>query len=227
MQHLQFGELEHAMLAQLFYGWGGAPYKGYKPDTRESPNSDGKIDHGKRYLHVAPKYEPPSFAISILAAAHYEACRVAEEIGVPAAFYPRVENGTLRVLEYPAGAGTEEHTDFDLFTLNLWRSTPNDHEQEEVVTLDGGGKWWTHGAPRFHMGRIGSMLGLGPAVRHRVPARDYPQRALVYFAMPANAAVFPAGSVDVHEGTAADWSDRPVSAWLDVVYAASRVPAYK
>lgn len=222
MDRIQFTEAEHSLLATLF---DDKTYKGYKPEQAEAPNSDGRVDIGKRYLHVAPKYNPPLFAVDLLAMAHYEALRIAEEIGVPDAFYPRVENSTLRVLEYPAGTGTLEHTDFDLFTVNLWRSTPDDHEQFGPVNdtdCD-----WTPGVRSFHMGRIGAMLGMGTAVPHRVPARDYPQKALVYFAMPANAAVFPYGSVDRHGDQLGRWDGETVASWLASVYAASRVSAPK
>lgn len=88
-----------------------------------------------------------------------------------------------------AGAGTAEHTDIDLFTLNLWRSTPEDHEQE-TYTHDGGTQW-ARGTPVYHMGELGEIIGLGSAVAHRVPARPYTQRALVYFAIPDHAARLP------------------------------------
>jgi hypothetical protein len=143
------------------------------------------VDEGKRFLHVALKYDPPAWAIPFLARAHFEACRIAERLHVPDAFMPRVENGTLRVLDYPIGAGTAEHTDFDLFTVNLWRSTPSDHEQANPEAI------WATGAPEWHVGRIGELVGLGNATPHRVPARPYAQKAIVYFAMPANHAVLP------------------------------------
>lgn len=178
------GAFEYRALSLLF----DSGYRGYKPNTRELPNGDGKIDSGKRYLHVALKYNPPGWALDILARAHFEACRIAEWIGVPAEFYPRVEDGTLRVLEYPPGEGSAEHTDFDLFTVNLWRSTPEDHEQYESrnVRLD-----WYAGAQPYHLGEIGELVGLGRAVAHRVQPRSYKQQALVYFAMPSLDAELP------------------------------------
>lgn len=220
----------HAQLSALFDESG---YAGYRPTVRESANGDGVVDTGKRYLHVAIKYAPPDWALDYLARAHWESCRIAERIGVPDAYYPRVEDGTLRVLEYPsaghvwtnsldghcsacgfpwtrdrsnvgadpfcpvlaAGAGTAEHTDMDLFTANLWRSTPEDHEQQYQTT-------WTSGAPAWHLGEIGELVGLGRAVPHRVPARPYAQRALVYFAMPALSAKLPCWIGDV---TVGDW----------------------
>jgi hypothetical protein len=87
---------------------------------------------GKRYLHVAEKYlrQCPGleWPREYLDRAYGVAARVAEALNVPAAYWPRPEHGALRVLDYPPGAGTVEHTDFDLFTVLLWRSTPGDLE---------------------------------------------------------------------------------------------------
>jgi hypothetical protein len=221
---MAFSEDDHRALATLFGA--GHNYAGYKPAEREAPNSDGRVDEGKRYLHVALKYDPPEWAVEYLARAHWEACRVAEALRVPDAFYPRVENGTLRVLEYPAGAGSAEHTDFDLFTILCWRSTPEDLE----LTHAGRGDYAPTAGPdtidaaraidpHLHIGRIGELVGLGPATPHRVPARPYAQKALVYFAMPAMAARFPL--TDPLSG----WGGTTVREWLDDVYAKSRMYA--
>lgn len=200
-------------------------YAGYKPEVAEAPNGDAKacdycagtgdgqtavdscqacggtgrvpnIDAQKRYLHVAEKYSPPAWARDLLARAHYEACRVAEALHVPATFYPRVADGTLRVLEYPAGAGSAEHTDFDLFTIVCWRETPEDLERTRPLDCEGvhsGGACASVRAaeaisPGLHIGEIGELVGLGPATPHRVPAREYAQRSIVYFAIPDHGA---------------------------------------
>lgn len=179
-------------------------YAGYKPDQREAPNGDGKVDETKRYLHIALKYGPPNWALWFLARAHFEACRIAEALGLPTEFYPKVENGTLRVLEYPAGAGSAEHTDFDLFTVHCYRSTP-----EDFVRIDSVDPRAEAIDPHVHIGDIGQEIGLGKATRHWVPSRPYAQKAIVYFAMPANDAKMPNGQ------RAIDWiADR---------YARSRV----
>jgi hypothetical protein len=219
---MAFSEDDHRALATLFGA--GQNYAGYKPAEREAPNSDGRVDEGKRHLHVALKYDPPAWAVEYLARAHFEACRIAERIGVPDAFYPRVENGTLRVLEYPAGAGTEEHTDFDLFTVNLWRSTPEDHEHYSGNGPKGSWELGVNGA--HHVGRIGELVGMGAATPHRVPARPYAQKALVYFAMPAMAARLPGTNVFQPPGFSRFDYVKPgptVREWLDDVYAKSRV----
>lgn len=210
-----------------------APYAGYRPDVQEAPNGDTRectacahpwsvvedcrackgtgrvpnVDAGKRYLHVAPKYNPPAWAVEYLARAHYEACRVAEALGVPDAYYPRVENGTLRVLEYPVGAGTAEHTDFNLFTALCYRSHPADLQRagsllKQKHHLD-------HVSEGLHIGEIGELVGLGPATPHRVPARPYAQQSIVYFALPANGAVLPGPDGTRHRPpygpTVAEW----------------------
>lgn len=197
-----FNEQDHRTLSALF-----APvcrYKGYKPEVLEAPNGDGKVDATKRYLHVALKYDPPEWAREYLARAHFEACRIAEALNVPAEFYPRVQDGTLRVLEYPAGAGSAEHTDFDLFTVHCYRSTP-----EDFVRLDAVDPRAEAVDPDVHLGEIAEVVGIGKATRHVVPVRPYAQKAIVYFAMPALAAELPGGV--------------PVYRWLAERYSRSRV----
>jgi hypothetical protein len=177
-----FNNHDHDKLSALFDT--ELAYAGYKPNVLEAPNGDGKVDVTKRYLHVALKYNPPRWAIHYLARAHFEACRIAEAIGVPAEFYPKVENGTLRVLDYPAGAGSAEHTDFDLFTVHCYRSTPEDLIQNDPNERN------------FLIGEIGEAIGLGKAVRHFVPEQPYPQQSIVYFAMPANDAPITQRAID-------------------------------
>lgn len=190
-----FGCDEFQNLAELFHG----SYAGYKPEVREAPNGDANVDMTKRYLHVALKYDPPRWACELLARAHFLACAVAEQQGVPDHLYPKVENGTLRVLEYPSCAGSAEHCDFDLFTLNLWRSPPNAHEW-----LADNGRWML-GAEDFHWGEIGELCGLGGARLHRVTGRPSTQQAIVYFAMPAHKAILPTGQ------TTLEWLTERVS----------------
>jgi hypothetical protein len=197
------------------------------------------VDAEKRYLHVAIKYNPPEWALRYLARAHFEACRVAEALGVPPDFYPRAENGTLRVLEYPPGAGSEQHTDFDLFTILCWRSTPQDLE---LTSGNMSPNWRPDGNegldlaraidPHLHIGEIGELVGLGPATPHRVPARDYAQRSIVYFALPANAAKLPRRVTGVStyasSGEVAGVSyapDQTVAEWLKERVSRSRVYA--
>lgn len=151
-------------------------YAGFKPGVFERPDGKGGVDYEKKYLHVALKYNPPEFAVNYLARAHFEACKVAESLKL-GSVYPKVENGTLRVLEYPVGAGTEAHCDFDLFTINCYRETPEDCEEFVEV--------WRPMQRQMHMGEIGRLFDLGPATPHRVQGKPYIQRSIVYFASPS------------------------------------------
>lgn len=108
-------------------------YNGYKPEVVELPNGDGVADTGKRYAHLALKYNLDLHPV--LEAYFWRG--MAEAAGVWAA-HSRLGLGTrfsdaaldpsacaLRVLEYPPGTGSAAHTDFDIFTVNLWRSHPD------------------------------------------------------------------------------------------------------
>jgi isopenicillin N synthase-like dioxygenase len=172
----------------------------------------------KRYLHVAPKYHPPPWAADYYDRAFAEACRVATALGVPAAYRPHEAYCALRVLEYPPGAGTVEHTDSDLFTIVLWRSTPEDLEiPRKTVPVPTQGHVERYCAaiamsPGMHIGKIGELVGLGPATPHRVPARPYAQKSIVFFAIPDHAAVIhkPWGPV-ADEVTVGEWLDRELA----------------
>lgn len=155
----------------------------------EAPNGDGKLDAQKRYAHVAVKYlrqmgdagmtwGQQIRLMGFLDRAHDEAVRVARHSGlIPEAYMPSYEHGALRVLEYPVGVGGEPHTDFDLFTLNLYRDVSNPGLPPDLV----------------HMGEIGELVGCGPATPHRVDPLPTPQHSIVYFAIPDHAAVLPTG----------------------------------
>ncbi len=280
---MKFDEHDHALLASLFqgveahgktHGGGGfvtvIPYAGYKPDVREAPNGDTNVDAGpaaKRWLHVADKYDPPAWARAYQDRAYAEACRVAEALGVPKAYWPMPSVGALRVLEYPsaghaftaptplgydcednacvhcgvirceldgqgvcpalaAGAGTAEHTDPNLFTIVLWRSTPADLElvtpaPDTYASAQGEARRRMAAreiSPGLHIGEIGELVGLGPPTPHRVPARPYVQKSIVYYAIPDHAAVLPQSS----ERLAAD-GPLTVGEWLAERMARSRV----
>jgi hypothetical protein len=198
-----FNEEEHTALSALFT----TDYAGYRPTVLEAPNSDGNVDTAKRYLHVSLKYNPPEWAIAYLARAHFEACRIAEALEIPDRYYPKVENGTLRVLDYPPGAGTAVHTDMCMFTVHCYRNTT-----EDFVRLDPVDPRAEKVDPNVHIGDLGAELGLGLATRHTVPARPYQQKAIIYFAMPGNRAVLPNGEETL--------------VWLADRYAKSRVKTY-
>ena len=174
-----FDASDFERLRSLFDG----SYSGYRPAVVEAPNGDGKLDTEKRYLHVATKYDPPEWAKSYLIRAFARATIIAADLGLPVELLPDLDACALRVLEYPVGATSAEHTDFDLFTFNAYRNT------QDVVGGDG----------RLYIGEIGELVGLGPATPHRVPARPYEQHSIVFFALPAHDAVLPGGV------TVGDW----------------------
>jgi len=188
-----FSSLDYADLhARVFR----PDYAGYKPNVVESPHGDGKLDAEKRYAHVATKYlrtpEERHDLLPYLELAHYEALKAARAMALPHEFYPKVEFGALRILEYPAGATSNRHEDFDLFTLMLHRDQPEKFRMDDacsspaLVALQGVNR-------QGHLGEIAEELWLGPATPHWVEASDVPQHSIVYFAIPDHAARLPSG----------------------------------
>lgn len=161
----------------------------------EAPNGDGALDKAKKFSHVATKYivqcrrEVRDTLNYFLDMAHHEAINIWAFGDMPLAMEPRREHGALRVLEYPAGVGGHLHTDFDLFSVNLWRSCPNPGL----------------GGTPYHMGEIGELLGLGSAEPHYVEPLPVVQKALVYFAIPDHAACLPSGV------TVGDWLNERIA----------------
>lgn len=159
----------------------------------EAPNGDAAAkDAGKRYSHVAVKYIDQmgqgtgKMLEAYLEEAWSRALSICDNVfgELPEGFYPSWQHGCLRVLEYPPGAGSAEHTDFDLFTINCYRNTSNPGLGTEEV----------------HMGELGEMLGLGLARSHFVLPSATPQHSIVYFAIPDHATVLPGG-----RGTVGEW----------------------
>jgi hypothetical protein len=144
---------------------------------------------------------------------------------VPPEFYPRAADGTLRILDYPAGVGYgEKHTDFDLFTVCCYRSDPCalklDDLPEGLHDLTAGRHAKaTDIDPRLHIGEIGELVGLGPATPHYVEPRPEAQQSIVYFAIPDHDAVLETRNPGLHE------RDITVGSWLAERIARSRVPA--
>jgi hypothetical protein len=185
-------------------------YPGYKPSTKEIPNGDGLIDLEKRYAHVADKYlatlSPASNDTDILYAylqrAHDRALEVAYALEVPEAFLPYRPECALRVLEYPVGATGHWHTDFDLFTLSLYRSEPDKlvlgketiGSKQSLQVLKA-----RKFSPGLHIGELGELIGIGNATSHHVEASTLVQKSIVYFALPHPEAVLPNGL------TAGEW----------------------
>lgn len=168
---------------------------GWRPEIQESPNGDGVWDTNKRFAHIAPKYfnaATPQFVRSTYEkqlglAVH--ACRL---LRIPEAFHPGPDC-TLRVLDYPVGATTAPHTDFDLFTMRVWRD-----DVDAFMYL--GGECRELGSickryPGLHFGEL--LAEIDPdrfvATKHEVVASDGQQSSCVFFVMPDHSAVLPSG----------------------------------
>jgi isopenicillin N synthase-like dioxygenase len=183
-------------------------YAGYKPNVIEIPNGDGKADSLKRYAHIATKYfqtRAERLALTpFLELAHSKALEISEALDLPYAFEPRIEYGALRILDYPPGAISNEHEDFDLFTLMCYRDQPDRFVAKHVKDDASLRAYWLRGNPaplevlrhhnsQAHMGQLGTEIGLGPATPHQVLASETRQFSIVYFAIPDHASILPSG----------------------------------
>lgn len=159
-------------------------YPGHTPAVAEAPNGDGKVDVAKRYSHLARKYMKrwpvplwvDRYFVQLVQMAQDEACR----LGIPTQFWPTEEDSTLRLLEYPPGSTSAEHTDFDLITLNLYRSHPTLIVPQATV----------------HIGELAEVVTKGrlAATVHHVDAHPtQTQRSAVFFGMPPLGAHLPTG----------------------------------
>ncbi len=205
---VQFDANDYARLHALVFR---GDYPGYKPTVTEIPNGDGKADAEKRYAHVALKYLPGwgtgperDLLLSALYWAHLNAESVYDALGGPPEFRPDIRYGALRVLEYPPGAISNEHTDFDLFTLALYRDRPECFQREvEWTDLPTAALALNQG---LHLGELGEAVGLGRATRHSVVSSTGTQHSLVYFAIPDHEARLPAHTEGPHHGeTVREW----------------------
>ena len=187
-------------------------YCGYRPTVVESPDGDGKWDDEKRYAHVADKYlkewmgkqprgtshetyirHQASILGDYLHRANERAIEIAIELGVPKEFWPVEKYGALRILEYPPGAVTNSHVDFDLFTLMCYRNIADDFHYID---------WSDHLLEanklnqQIHFGEILGLVVPGyKATRHEVIAdpAERAQYSMVYFAIPDWEAELPDG----------------------------------
>lgn len=170
-------------------------YPGYKPTVVEIPNGDGKADIEKRYAHAAPKYFTDITTglalMPYLQRAHDLAVEAAKALQLAPQFMPNINFGALRILEYPAGAVSNLHRDFDLFTLMCYRDQADKFIAEEVDSPQ------LQILKRFnaqaHVGELGAEVGIGPATPHEVIASDTTQHSIVYFSIPDHDAVLPSG----------------------------------
>jgi hypothetical protein len=190
--------LDYMLLHRLVFS---GDWPGYKPDVVEYPNGDGKADVAKRYAHIRHEHlrqgngDPGrEFAADIFETCFRRACEVAVSLGIPSQYWPAREECCLRVLDYPPGAGSAEHTDFDLFTLNVYRNLP-----ELLVSAPESS--FGEGFEDVHAGELLKECGMGyDAAPHYVEASPHEaQFSVVFFAMPSKAAKLTSGI------TSEDW----------------------
>lgn len=179
-------------------------HTGYRPEVVESPHGDGKFDYEKRYAHVALKYQHKCPDDQVFLDGYFMqgfrlALRVAKELGVPERLMPAVEACALRVLEYQPGASSAWHTDFNLFTLMLYRDQPDkfvmtNPPPDNVRALNA----------HCHLGELAEIFGLGTASGHEVLPSDTAQHSVVFFALPRHSTRLP--SEDEFAGpTVGEW----------------------
>lgn len=189
---VKFDEADYWALAGLFDPQ--RKYAGYRPNVTEIPNGNGVADSQKKFLHISLRYDPPAFAKRILFAAHGAALEVAQALDLPGHLFPSLDACALRVLEYPPGADSAPHTDFDMLTLNLWRSHPcAGLAAHEVAGYS------------VHYGELAELFDVAPADEHMVHATTHTQYSLVYFALPRHATLLPFAHTSAGLHTVSDW----------------------
>lgn len=188
-----FSKEEYDRLNELVFVPG---YSGYKPEVKEIPNGDGKVDADKRYAHVAPKYfktdEQRELLTPYLERAFQMASAAASLAKIPKAYMPDIRYGALRILDYPPGSVSNKHEDLDLFTLMMYRDQPDRFVADEVPD--------TKAIERIrllnkqaHLGQLGEAIGLGQATPHEVLASNTRQCSIVYFSIPDWESILPSG----------------------------------
>lgn len=189
-------------------------YSGYTPAIAEIPNGDGVVDADKKYAHVAVKYlvtdQQKTDLMPYLTQAHQLATAAAGLARVPEAFMPDINFGALRILDYPPGAVTAKHTDFDLFTLMMYRDQP-DLFQDDPTTRSLALSRIQLLNKQAHLGELAEILKLGQATPHQTVASTTQSGSIVYFAIPNHDAVLPGG--------------QKVGDWITERKARSRTPA--
>lgn len=154
---------------------------GYRPEMREAPNGDGRVDYGKRYAHVNPhRYSHSQDMIAYYWREFALAERVSAELHLP----PPGPDSTLRFLEYPPGVGGERHTDFSLFTRLCYQSRTGlvvEGPKEECE-------------PLLHIGEIAQLIRPTLVANpHYVEAGSALRRSVVFFAIPRHEYMLPSG----------------------------------
>jgi hypothetical protein len=204
-------------------------FPGYRPSVKEVPNGDGNVDVDKRYAHVAAKYLTEAYRSAhaddailldrFLDVAHSLSIDVARALEVPTEYMPVRDFGALRVLEYPPNVGGHAHTDFDLFTLSLYRSDPKclvlGQPQEPLIKTPKHSRWCAERDvrlsrarllnPGLHIGEMGEIIGLAGATPHHVAPSETLQLSIVYFAIPDHSVMLP------NSVTVGDWLAERIS----------------
>ncbi len=199
-------EAEYTLLHNLVFN---KSYAGYRPEIQESPDGNNVWDTKKRYAHIAPKYLTDKVSVSLwlyFNLAFEEAEQVYQKLNFPEYLKPDYHQCCMRILEYPPGASSALHTDFDFMTLQLFR---DNHEGFERVGSDASDDEISNG---IHFGEIAELAELRKATPHKVVPLDQPQKSIVFFVLPSLEAVIPNKT----------GKDIVVGDWLKERYARSR-----
>jgi len=187
---------EYEKLAEFAFSEGNP---GYRPTVTESPDGDGVWDDAKKYAHISPKYmkaapesEAKAYAQKIYDRSFEEAARVCGELAVPKEFFPGPDS-TLRVLYYPSWASSSAHTDFDFFTLCMFRDRTEGFRYLDKKTLPELQKA-REISPGIHFGELyQEVLGVKPT-KHEVVGLPLPQKSAVFFVVPPHESVLLSGT---------------------------------
>lgn len=179
--------------------WAFSPANpGYKLTVREAPAGDGVFDEQKEYAHVAPKYftpETPDFVWHAYVRARGQATALCMALGLED-WLPGPDS-TLRLLRYPPGATTAPHTDFDLFTLSLYRSHHSAFQHLGPEGGIGGSVLLDHArqiSPGVHFGELMTEILGVPATRHATSPLTEWSYSAVFFVIPDHSLKLPSGA---------------------------------
>jgi len=195
MMRLREADYEYLAAAMFNSSW-----PGYKPEGAEAHPLSGAVDRGKRYAHLHAKYlarVPENYPRTTLRTLETllllctgEARQTAFRLGLPEHLWPDPRYSTVRILEYPAMAGSAEHTDQDLFTFHLWRDPMPGGFERRRATLQELSLGAAHhedldkAYPGLHLGEMAEIAGFGAATPHCVSPLPLRQRSIVFFAIP-------------------------------------------
>jgi hypothetical protein len=167
-------------------------YPGYQPGVLESPDGNATWDTKKHYAHIALKYldnykgEGAVHMRLVLEEWTQYATEVAIDLGLPMKYWPHINDSTIRILAYRPGAESALHTDFDLFTLPMYRNIVSTYE----ANFENGSVNFLSEDTfnRLHYGEL--MEEINPMAYKATPHKVTPdftgrtQYAAVFFAMP-------------------------------------------